>query len=142
MSPKDSLWRAKAAARKAASLDDLSAQTHVSLCAVAFFADWDWPQALQECDRASELDPKVSEAYHFKAKVFGALQRHTEAVEAAKGDGAESFCSSLGPHIYVDECAAVWCRDYRSAGAIGIDSQGRSSALVSRKCLPVQRDGK
>jgi TolB-like protein/DNA-binding winged helix-turn-helix (wHTH) protein len=81
ISPKESLGRAKAAARKAALLDDSLAQAHVSLGAVAFFADWDWPRALEECDRAIELDPKFAEAYHLKAKVLAALQRHDDAIQ-------------------------------------------------------------
>jgi tetratricopeptide (TPR) repeat protein len=84
ISPKDSLGRAKAAARKAALLDDSLAQAHVSLCAVAFFAGWDWPRALEECDRAIELDPKFAEAYHLKAKVLAALQRHDDAIQSER----------------------------------------------------------
>ena len=84
LNPKDALWRAKAAARKAVLLDDSLAQAHVSSCAVAFFADWNWPLALKECDRAIELDPKFAEAYHLKAKILAGLQRHDEAVQSER----------------------------------------------------------
>jgi TolB-like protein/DNA-binding winged helix-turn-helix (wHTH) protein len=82
--PRDSLWRAKAAALKAASLDDSLAQVHVSSGAVAYFVDWDWPKALGECDRAIALDPKFSEAYQLKAKVLASLGSHKEAIELVR----------------------------------------------------------
>lgn len=84
MSPKDSLWQGKDAARKAMSLDNSLAQAHNTLGAVYFFADWDWPQALEECDRAIELDPKFFEPHHLKAKVLGALNRHNEAIQSER----------------------------------------------------------
>jgi len=81
MRPKDSFWQAEAAARKSVSLDNSLAQAHNSLCAVLFFGDWNWPQALQECGRALELDPQFAETYHLKAKILRALNRHDEAIQ-------------------------------------------------------------
>ena len=84
MSPKDSLPRAKAAALRAVSLDDSLAQVHVTACAVAFFVDWNWGRAEQECSHAMELDPKFAEAYHLHAKILGALNRHAEAIRSER----------------------------------------------------------
>lgn len=84
MSPKDSLRRAKVAAQKAVALDDSLAQAHVSSCAVALFADWNWLHALQECDRAIQLDPKFAEGYHLRAKILATLQRHDEAIQTER----------------------------------------------------------
>ena len=81
LAPQDALQRGKAAALRADSLDDALAEAHVALCAEAFFADWNWPKALQECDRAIELNPKITEAYHLKAKVMATLGRHDEAIQ-------------------------------------------------------------
>ena len=82
--PKVLMVQAKAAALKAVSLDDSLAQAHLSLCRVNFFIDWDWSRALQECDRAIELDPKFSEAYHTRSEILAALNRQTEALELAR----------------------------------------------------------
>ena len=78
--PQDALQRGKAAALRADSLDDALVEAHVALRAEAFFADWNWPKALQECDRAIELDAKITEAYHLKAKAMATLGRHDEAI--------------------------------------------------------------
>lgn len=84
MSPKDSLWRAKAAALRAVSLDDSLAQAHTTLCAFNYFGDWNWPLALQECTRAIELDPNSVGAHHLQAKILGSLDRHTEAIQSER----------------------------------------------------------
>lgn len=84
MDPRDSLWREKAAARRAVSLDDSLAEAHLSLCAAAYFADWNWQQALTECGRAIELDPELAEAHHFRSKILSSLNRHAEAIQSER----------------------------------------------------------
>lgn len=82
--PKDNLPIAKKFALKAVSLDDSLPQAHLSLCASLFLADWNWPQAIEECTRATQLDPHFGEAYHFQAEILAALNRHTEAIVLAR----------------------------------------------------------
>lgn len=85
MSPKESLERGAAAARKAVALDDSLAQAHVTMCAATFFKDWNLEGALRECDRAIELDPEMAEAHHLRAKILATLNRHPKAIEARHG---------------------------------------------------------
>jgi TolB-like protein/DNA-binding winged helix-turn-helix (wHTH) protein len=84
MRPSDSLPRAKAAALKAASLDDSLPEVHVTLGNLAFFADWNWQRAQQECSRAIELDPTLVEAYFLQSKIFNTLNHPAESVGAAQ----------------------------------------------------------
>jgi TolB-like protein/DNA-binding winged helix-turn-helix (wHTH) protein len=74
----------EAAAEKAVELDGTLAQTHLSLCAAIFFSRWDLAGADQECRRAIELDPEFAEAYHLRAKLLSAMNRHEEAIASQK----------------------------------------------------------
>lgn len=109
--PEASLSQAKAAALRAASLDDSLAQVHVTLCAVAYFVDWDWPKALRECDRGIDLDPKFVEAYHLKGKVLASLERHQEAIVLERK--AMELIPSQRPWGLVLELN--WARQYNAA---------------------------
>jgi TolB-like protein/DNA-binding winged helix-turn-helix (wHTH) protein len=84
MNPGDSLPRAKAAALKAASLDDSLPEVHVTLGNLAFFADWNWQRAQRECSRAIELDPTLVEAYFLQSKIFRTLNRPAESIGSAR----------------------------------------------------------
>jgi TolB-like protein/DNA-binding winged helix-turn-helix (wHTH) protein/lipopolysaccharide biosynthesis regulator YciM len=83
LDPKQALPQEEEAAVKAVQLDDSLAQAHLSLCA-AIFGRWEWERADNECQRAIELDPKLAEAWHFRAKIYAALNRHPEAIEFQK----------------------------------------------------------
>jgi TolB-like protein len=72
------------AADKAVELDDSLPQAHLVLCAAIFFVEWDGARADRECQRAIDLDPKFAEAYHFRAKILSATNRHEEAIEEQK----------------------------------------------------------
>ena len=82
--PRKALAPQKAAAAKAVQLDDSLAEAHLALGASYFENEWNWDGSLQEVGRATELDPNFSEAYHFRAKVLAALNRHDEAIDAQK----------------------------------------------------------
>jgi TolB-like protein/DNA-binding winged helix-turn-helix (wHTH) protein len=84
LAPEDALPKEEAAAVKAVELDDSLAEAHLSLGAAIFFHQWDWKRADQEITRAIELNPSFAEAYHFRAKMRAALNRHQEAIEAEK----------------------------------------------------------
>ena len=84
LNPEESLAPAEAAAIKAVALDDTLPEAHLALSAAIFTHRWDWARAEQEIARAIELDPKFAEAYHFRAKIFTALNRDEEAIEAQK----------------------------------------------------------
>ena len=63
VSPAATLELGKQAAMKALQLDDNLAETHVSLGAIRFLYDWDWPQAEKEFAQAVKLNPNSSDAH-------------------------------------------------------------------------------
>jgi TolB-like protein/DNA-binding winged helix-turn-helix (wHTH) protein len=84
MSPGEALKQEEAMARKAVELDDSLPEAHLSLGAAIFMNRWDWQQADQELARAIELNPRYAEAYHFRSKIYAALNRTEETIEAEK----------------------------------------------------------
>jgi tetratricopeptide (TPR) repeat protein len=84
LKPAESLAPAEAAATKAIQLDDSLPEAHLAMSSAIFFNDWDWARADKEILRAIELDPKFAEAYHFRAKMLQALNRHDEGIAMQK----------------------------------------------------------
>lgn len=82
LDPRASLQPEEATARKAVQLDPALPQAHLSMAAALYLYGWNWSGALAELDRAIALDPKYAEAYHFRAKILSALNRHHEAIAA------------------------------------------------------------
>lgn len=82
--PADARPQAAVAARNAVSSDKSLAQSHVTMGAFTYFMEWNTQEALRECGKAIELDPGFAEAYHLRAKILAALNRHAEAVEAER----------------------------------------------------------
>ena len=81
LDPRSALPKAEAAAETAVSLDETLAQTHSMLAAAGFFRSWDGQRALREVSRATELDPRSSEAYHLHALILSAMGRSQEALD-------------------------------------------------------------
>jgi len=84
LDPREALPQEEIAATKALQLDDSLAQAHVAMAAMYFFVRWDWAGADRETLRAIELDPKLADAYYFRAIVLMALNRKQEAIESQK----------------------------------------------------------
>ena len=84
LNPRDSLPQEEAAAVKAVELDDSLPDAHLALGAAIFLNQWDWVRADREIARAIELNPSFAEAYHLRSKIFSALHRNEEAIEAEK----------------------------------------------------------
>jgi TolB-like protein/DNA-binding winged helix-turn-helix (wHTH) protein/predicted Zn-dependent protease len=84
LNPEDSLAQQESTARKAVQLDASLPEAHLALCAAIFEGRWDWAGADAECKRAIELNPDYAEAYHFRAKMLAALNRHAEAIDVQK----------------------------------------------------------
>jgi TolB-like protein/DNA-binding winged helix-turn-helix (wHTH) protein/Tfp pilus assembly protein PilF len=82
--PRQVLGEELAAARKAVELDDSNADAHLSLAAAYFFHDWNWALTEQEINRALELNPRLAQAYSLRSMLLATLNRHAEAIEAAK----------------------------------------------------------
>jgi TolB-like protein/DNA-binding winged helix-turn-helix (wHTH) protein len=82
--PREALGRMEAAAQKAVELDDSLPDAHVALCGAIFLSEWDWARADRECVRAIEMDPRSSDAYHMRARLFAAVNRHDEGIAQEK----------------------------------------------------------
>src|SRR5207248_3131108 len=67
LAPTESEPKALAAARKAAELDDSSAEAHSSLAFINLNYDWDWPQSERQFKRSIELNPGWSNEHHWYA---------------------------------------------------------------------------
>lgn len=72
--------KARAAALKAAQLDDSLAEAHTSLALVAEAYDWDWQTADKEFRRAIQLDPNYATAHHWYAECLAFQGRFDEAL--------------------------------------------------------------
>jgi TolB-like protein/Tfp pilus assembly protein PilF len=77
--PDQLIPKARAAALKALSLDEHSAEAHASLALIAQNYDWDWQTADQEFRRAIELDPNYATGHHWYAEHLAFEGRFDEA---------------------------------------------------------------
>jgi TolB-like protein/DNA-binding winged helix-turn-helix (wHTH) protein len=77
--PDQLIPKARAAALKALSLDERSAEAHASLALIAQNYDWDWQTADQEFRRAIELDPNYATGHHWYAEHLAFEGRFDEA---------------------------------------------------------------
>jgi DNA-binding winged helix-turn-helix (wHTH) protein/tetratricopeptide (TPR) repeat protein len=80
LDPRQNLPLEDAAAHRAVQLDDSLPEAHLAFGASNWVVDWNFPAALQQLDRAIQLDPRFSEAIHLRAKLLGQLNRHDEAI--------------------------------------------------------------
>jgi TolB-like protein len=97
MSPEDAFAPGEAAAMKAVELDDSLPDAHLALGEMILISHWDWTRADQEFSRAIELDPRNADAYHLRAKMYTALNRSEEAIEAEKkSQELEQFSEPAG----------------------------------------------
>ncbi|HZR31673.1 MAG TPA: tetratricopeptide repeat protein [Terriglobales bacterium] len=69
------------AARRAVSLGDNLAESHVSLALALSRSEWNWSGAEDELKRAIALNPSYSMAHRIYAALFGSTGRHHEAVQ-------------------------------------------------------------
>jgi TolB-like protein/DNA-binding winged helix-turn-helix (wHTH) protein len=82
--PADCLPQTAAAAAKAVRLDDSLAEAHLAMAGAELESRWNLVRADAETLRAIELDPKFAEAYHLRAKILAAQNRHADAIEAQR----------------------------------------------------------
>ena len=71
---------ARAAAIKAASLDDGIAEVHTMIGQIKYLYDWDWSASDKEFKRALDLEPGSVAAHKYFAILLMALGHHTEAI--------------------------------------------------------------
>jgi tetratricopeptide (TPR) repeat protein len=82
-SPRESLERAKDAARKALELDDDLAEASVSFARATLYLDWDWPSAERGFCRARDENPGYTETYHAYSHFLIAMGRLEESRAAS-----------------------------------------------------------
>ncbi|MGA2568996.1 MAG: winged helix-turn-helix domain-containing protein [Terracidiphilus sp.] len=80
----EALPLAKAAASKAAELDDGLAEAHIAQAFVKFYWDWDWAAAEPEFKRAIELSPNNALAHLHYATCLNMMCRGDEGVIEAQ----------------------------------------------------------
>jgi tetratricopeptide (TPR) repeat protein len=107
----ESVLSSEAAALKAVQLDDSSPEAHMILGGSILLSRWDFARAERESIRAIELDPNYFETYLLRARIFAALNRHAEAIEAEKKS------TELDPfaHIYALPLYYLRARQYDAA---------------------------
>lgn len=76
----EAMERARAAAMKAISLDESSAEPHTSLAFVEMHYDWNWAAAEKEFRRAIELNSSYATAHHWYAYYLMAMGRQEESL--------------------------------------------------------------
>ncbi len=102
LSPAATLELGKQAAMKALQLDETLAETHVSLGAIRFLYDWDWPQAEKEFTQAVKLNPNSSDAHLWRG-VFLAQMGHSD-----EGISEIKLAESLDPLSLAVHVNAGW----------------------------------
>jgi tetratricopeptide (TPR) repeat protein len=83
-------------------LDDNLAETHVSLGAIRFLYDWDWPQAEQEFTQAVKLNPNSSDAHLWRGVFLAQMGRSDEGISELK------LAESLDPLSLAVHVNAGW----------------------------------
>jgi TolB-like protein/DNA-binding winged helix-turn-helix (wHTH) protein/Tfp pilus assembly protein PilF len=102
LSPAATLELGKQAAEKALQLDDNLAETHVSLGAIRFLYDWDWPQAEKEFTQAVKLNPNSSDAHLWRGVFLAQMGRSDEGISEIK------LAESLDPLSLAVHVNAGW----------------------------------
>jgi len=102
VSPAATLELGKQAAMKALQLDDNLAETHVSLGAIRFLYDWDWPQAEKEFAQAVKLNPNSSDAHLWRGVFLAQMGRSDEGISEIK------LAESLDPLSLAVHVNAGW----------------------------------
>ncbi len=87
--PREVMPKAKAAAEKAAQLDDTFGDAHANIAYAQFFYDYDFPAAEREFKRSIELDPNDSFTHQIYSWYLVSLRRNDEAI--AEGRRAQSL---------------------------------------------------
>ncbi len=105
--------RAIAAATKAVSLDDSLAEAHRALAFGLFYWKWEIPEAIQEYQRAIQLNPKDADAHHWYATSLLSIGRSGEAL--AEIERARAL-SPASPSILADRALIIYNTGNRAEG--------------------------
>lgn len=141
--PMERMPKAKEYAERALKLDPNLADTHIALGAIHFYADWDWPAAEKEFQRAIELSPSDAGAHSIYSVYLAAMGRADEALaESAKAQQLDPLSIwaqiTTGYAFYftrhygeaIDQCQKALELDPNSVGAY--DCLGTSYAAEGK----------
>jgi DNA-binding winged helix-turn-helix (wHTH) protein len=78
--PDDSYAKARQAAERAISLDDTVAEAHLASAEVHLYAEWNFPAAEAEFQRALQLDSGHAQAHQWYAEFLSLMSRPQEAI--------------------------------------------------------------
>jgi TolB-like protein/DNA-binding winged helix-turn-helix (wHTH) protein/Tfp pilus assembly protein PilF len=95
LSPVVAIPRAKAAAHRALELNDRLAEAHAALAFIKNSYDWEPAAAAQHFNRAIEVNPSYSIAYHWYGFCLTARGEFTESIELMKQAQALDPLSSI-----------------------------------------------
>jgi len=84
MRPAEVFPQTRAAAQRAAELDDSLAETHTALAASLLWCDWNWTESETHFKRALELNPNNADTHSEYAFLLSNLGRHEEALALAQ----------------------------------------------------------
>jgi serine/threonine protein kinase/TolB-like protein/Tfp pilus assembly protein PilF len=96
LAPGQAFPKAIAAAKRAITLDERSADAHAALAYSTFYYEWNWTQTDQEIHRALALDPNSAEAHNVYGLFLLSLRRFDEGI--AENRHAEAL-DPLSPMI-------------------------------------------
>jgi TolB-like protein/DNA-binding winged helix-turn-helix (wHTH) protein len=82
--PAEAMSKAREAAQKALQIDDRLAEARRSMARIRNWADWDWPGAEREFQRALEIRPNDAETHISYGGFLTARKRFDEALAALK----------------------------------------------------------
>jgi TolB-like protein/Tfp pilus assembly protein PilF len=84
ISPSEAMLKARESAKKALSLDETLAESHLSLAFVRFQFDWDWGGAEKEFRWAIDLNPNSAASHYRYAMYLATMSRTSEAASEMK----------------------------------------------------------
>lgn len=84
LAPGEAMPKAREAALKALALDDTLAEARHSMAMIKWWADWDWPGAEREFQRALDLSPNAAWTHMYYAEFLTRLKRFDEALVTAQ----------------------------------------------------------
>jgi TolB-like protein/DNA-binding winged helix-turn-helix (wHTH) protein/Tfp pilus assembly protein PilF len=112
-SPREALTQGKAAAQKAAQLNDKLASAHYALATAYTWYDWDWNNAEKEFQRAMALNPDDALGRNWYGGYLSLLGRHNEAVDQhERARQLEPFSLVINANL---ARALYWARRYDEA---------------------------
>jgi tetratricopeptide (TPR) repeat protein len=80
MKPDDAIPQARAAARRALSIDEELPEAHITLAEILYQFDWNWEQAEKEFKRAIDLNPRYPTGHHWYGEFLAARGRFDESI--------------------------------------------------------------